>query len=394
MDRIAALHEIEALLRRHTDERAEERIITLLAGLDDRELDAVIRTLDLVVLLESVDDHLFGAQHRDRLLDLIARDRLNALSVPAKAALVRALQRGHTCQRDERAVRDILVHTRGAELAELKRLVHLQGGYHDLAQLLRHDLDDARLVAEILAHFRAEAEGMRPAPLKVLSDIDDTIVCQLHDRRYPRGTVYPGVVALHQALSRGPLSPARGSLTLVTARPGDRLGLVESRTIQEVRAYGLEQVAVLTGDVDDLLSHTDMARGKYENILSYREIFPESPFVWIGDNGQGDAILGGWLMSEPELEVRGSFIHDVLQLPPEERAAWAEKGVALFRTYAGAALLAYETGLIDGQGLCAVCEAALADLRALNLDAERSAAREAELEEDLAAARRALDRTA
>ena len=37
-------------------------------------------------------------------------------------------------------------------------------------------------------------------PVKVLSDIDDTIFCALHDRRYPRRSVYPGVRAFLDAV--------------------------------------------------------------------------------------------------------------------------------------------------------------------------------------------------
>ena len=389
MDRVAALREIEALLRRHTGAEEEARILSLLRSRTDADLDALLMSLDLSRLLEAMDDRMLGPNHRTALVRLLCQDRLGALSVPNRASLVAALQRGRTSAVEEQGIRDVMLGTTGAALGALKGLLNSTLGYQDLAKLVAQDLDDPRLSSEILAHFRGQAEALRPGPLAVLSDIDDTIVSALHDRRYPRGVVYPGVVALHEALRRGPSRASEGSLTLLTARPGDRLGVVESLTLSQARAMGIHEASVLTGEVSDLMTHTDMARGKYENILFYRELFPEHPLLWIGDNGQGDAILGGWLMAEPTLEVRGAFIHDVTGASAEQRAELADRGVTLFDTYVGAALLAFHRGLVDAEALLAVTAAAELDLAAMNLEPADRRAREAELAADATEARRA-----
>ena len=94
MDRAAALREIEALLRRHTGAEEEARILSLLRSRTDADLDALLMSLDLSRLLEAMDDRVLGPNHRTALLRLLCRDRLGALSVPNRGALVAALQRG------------------------------------------------------------------------------------------------------------------------------------------------------------------------------------------------------------------------------------------------------------------------------------------------------------
>jgi len=39
--------------------------------------------------------------------------------------------------------------------------------------------------------------------IKVLSDIDDTILASYKDHSFPGGSMYPGVIALYQALQAG-----------------------------------------------------------------------------------------------------------------------------------------------------------------------------------------------
>ena len=62
-------------------------------------------------------------------------------------------------------------------------------------------------------------------PIKICSDIDDTLFPNYHDRSLPSGTLYPGVLTLFHALltanGRGPPgSPDGSQLVFVTARCG------------------------------------------------------------------------------------------------------------------------------------------------------------------------------
>ena len=121
-----------------------------------------------------------------------------------------------------------------------------------------------------------EACGLEAAEAKVLCDIDDTVVCALHDRRYPRGTIYPGILALLDALDRGPGDEpfSMGDLTFVTARPGDAFGMIENYTRASLRRAGIAQHSVLTGTVQAMFTLDLMAGRKIANVQHYHALFP------------------------------------------------------------------------------------------------------------------------
>src|SRR4029077_2471487 len=114
-----------------------------------------------------VFDQLFGPDKRAALLRLLAIERLGDLRVAERAALVAALQRGRTGALAERAVRDVCLGTRGADLTQLKNALDGGGSYRDLQELLYHDIDDAGLRREILAHIAGE--GAPSGEIKILS---------------------------------------------------------------------------------------------------------------------------------------------------------------------------------------------------------------------------------
>ena len=159
------------------------------------------------------------------------------------AEAIYRLQRGATTRGEEAEIRAILLGFRGAELTRLKNLIGDRTDRHDLEGLLYYDIDDESVRAEILAHFAAVAAKEASDEVKVLCDIDDTLVCRLHDDRYPRGTVYPGAVAFLEALDQGPRDApfSTGDLTFITARPADAFGLIEtySRAALAARDLGL-----------------------------------------------------------------------------------------------------------------------------------------------------------
>ncbi|UQA58317.1 phosphatase domain-containing protein [Polyangium aurulentum] len=376
---------IRALMRGHTGREDERRILALLEQSSAEELSFVLVTLDLRALVGDVDDRLFGPDNRTALLRLLTVTRLGDLDIPARAALVRSLQKGVTSGIFERAVRDVLVGTRGPDLLRLKASIDAGGSRHDLHALLFCDLDDEALREEILAHFAAEAKVPSPE-IKILSDIDDTFYANWKDRRYPPKTVYPGVLAFYAELDRGPGEvPGRmGDLVFVTARPGDRTGFVEDATHAALLGRGAPPSTILAGSFRRILTNSAIAAKKLENFLEYRRVYPEHGFVFVGDSGQGDIAFGEGMIAAAPAAVRGVFIHDVVATPEARREELRGRDVWLFDTYAGAAAIALKRGLISAEGAHRVAEAASAELPKIAFSSEEArAAREAELSRDL-----------
>ncbi|WP_437812783.1 phosphatase domain-containing protein [Sorangium sp. So ce1078] len=362
---LSKLDEIRQRMASHTDRQDERRILEILAGATAVELDQLLLLLDLSALLGDVDDRLIGPDNRAALLDLLTAERLGDLGIPARAALASALQRGRTGRRDEQALRRLWLGTRGADVTRLKNALDGRGRYHDLHQLFYHDIDDDDLREELLAHIAAEA--VPTGEVKILSDIDDTFYANWKDARYPKNTVYPGVLQFYAELDRGPgPEPARpGDLTFVTARPGDRLGLVEDATLRALAERGQLAATVLAGSFTRLIGNRTIAEKKLENFLEYRRLYPEYGFVFIGDSGQGDIHFGQRMLELAPESVQAIFIHDVVATPERARQELAVGGVHLFDTYIGAATTALERGLLGPEGAARVAGAALAAFAAV-----------------------------
>ncbi|NLG23651.1 MAG: App1 family protein, partial [Actinomycetales bacterium] len=225
--------------------------------------------------------------------------------------------------------------------------------YHDLDHLVFDDIDDEGVREEILAHIAREAEGQESADLRILCDIDDTILCMLHDRRYPRGSVYPGAVAFLRALDQGAAeNPGRpGDLTFITARPSDPRGLVESYTRNGLAGLGLPPHSVMTGHILNLATKGRIAERKMINFDRSRLLFPECQVVFIGDNGQADVEVGRAMLARDPDHVRAVFIHNVTGAGEDVRSALADEGIFLFDTYVEAAARAHELDLISQESL-------------------------------------------
>ena len=82
---------IQTLLRGITDSHDEARVLALLADADPVVLDEVLRTLDCEQLFASLDDRLFGPDHRTALRSLLLGG-LDELSTHALANVAHGLQ--------------------------------------------------------------------------------------------------------------------------------------------------------------------------------------------------------------------------------------------------------------------------------------------------------------
>lgn len=390
----AKLSQLRGWMSGITDKGEEKQILDLFHSATPGELNQILSRMsrdELHGLMGDMDNHLFGPKNHDAFLGLLSKERLGDLSVDSRAKVIDALQYHRTDSKAEEAVRDIFVGTQGSALTALKNAVDAGGDYHDLQQLVFHDIDNAGIRSQLLDHFRQNAQPT--GQVKVLSDIDDTFYVNLKDDRYPGKTVYPGVKAFYAELDKGAgASPDReGDLTFLSARPYDRAGLSEGITRSMLDENGLNNAVVLSGDFLHLIGNSNIAEKKFDNWEQYKQLYPEYKSVFIGDSGQGDAIFGAKAVATAPSDMKAVFIHNVTNMSADDRKAMAQKGVFVFDTYVGAATEAFRRGLITREGLERVASAATRELDTVPFKSpEQRAARKAELDHDLAEMRTAL----
>lgn len=283
--------------------------------------------------------------------------------IPDVALRIQALQRGYTSPKDEREIAWLITSVEGMELTHLKNLIDRGGDHCDLLELLYSDIDDLTIRNEILNHIKNHSLKASVKPLRVLSDVDDTLYASLHDVRYPRGTLYPGVLSLHQELHKASLSNESllAALILLTARPRDKFGVIERWTQRQMSKKGLPEVTVLSGTLFDLRSHQAMARRKLHNFGQYQELYPEYKFLFFGDSGQGDALLGQMMLEQYPDRVSKILIHQV-----NDRST--SDGMVSFQTYLGAARALNEASLLSREACQRIYEESLATTSAIEFD--------------------------
>ena len=347
---------------------AEAQVLRILRETPPGELDAVVADLDLDKVVGDVDNHLWGPHHRDELVDLLLHERVGELSTRSVALVISALHQGGMPRAHQEVVTDVLTSLEGGPFHDLKYRLNATRDHHDLEHLVFDDLDDD-LRERLLRHFAEQASVDPTSDLRVLCDIDDTLKCAIHDDRFPRGTLYPGIVELLHALDDGAAEePNRaGDLTFVTARPGGPRGLVEQYTRNNLAELGLPPHSVLGGSLLNLHTKTVMAERKLQNMRRDRQLFPECRMVFIGDSGQADGQVGAQMYGEDPDHIVGTLLHNVTDLTAQEREAYAEQGVHVFDTYAGAAAHALGLGLIRADQAQAVVEATRRGLEVVEL---------------------------
>lgn len=326
---------------------AESSILQLLTDAGAAELNKALTELSGPELFRSLD-----RDEQATLTVLLGRERRDQLEPPALAHVVHGLQSvRRTPLRDEILV-ELLTSRRGTELTQLKNRINHAEDHQDLEDLVFVDLQhDAR--KRVLEHFEAEAATTSVPDLKILSDIDDTVFCKLHDRRWPRRMIYPGVLAMFDALDLGPDDQPfdHGDVTFVTARPADAWGLVENHSRTALQRAGVSKLSVLSGSLLALLSKEAMADQKVKNINHYRQLFGEYHLLFLGDSGQADVLVAELLVAQHPEAIRLVLIHDVVGTGPTERERLAQLGIHCHDTYVGAAVVAYQAGLISRASL-------------------------------------------
>lgn len=388
------INQIRSLIAGYTDSSEEKQVVNIFRGSTPRELNQMLSTFsrdELSTVLNEMEAHLFGADNKDELLTLLSENRVSDLSIDSKIKIIEALQEGRTEKVEEKAIRNIFLSAKGEALTAIKNGIDQTGDYHDLQQLLFHDIDSSHVREAILEHIKSEAppKGSRAM---VFSDIDDTFYVNWKDTRYPKKTVYPGVRAFYQELSRGAsTSGSGGQLYFLSARPFDRPAFFEEGTREMLEEHNVHQATVLSGSFHNLTSNESIAEKKYENWEQLEQLYPEYGSLFVGDSGQGDAIFGERAAASKG-DMRGVFIHNVTNLSPEERADFAKKKVFIFDTYVGAATEAFRRGFISADGLERVITAAKNDFSKTEFGGPRQQEdRQAELQRDVDEARSVLN---
>ncbi|KFE70391.1 hypothetical protein DB31_5433 [Hyalangium minutum] len=380
------LQTLRALMTGHTDRHEEQQILQLFEAATAAELNYLLTNVDVEALFSDVDDRLVGPDNLTALLELLCVKRAHELGLPVRGGLMFSLQKGPTPLLAERMIRALFLGLRGRELTEFKNLLDGRGNYRDLQQLVFSDVDDPAIRQDILDHIQREALTAPSGENKVLSDIDDTFICNWKDTRYPPKTVYPGVLQFYRELDRGPgVIPGReGDLTFVSARPMDPLGFIEDKTLETLRQHGVGAAVMLAGAFTHLIGNARIAEKKFDNFTRYAQLYPEYGFVFTGDSGQGDVAFGEQMLAAHPALVRAIFIHDVVATPESVRKAWRAQRIFFFDTYVGAAVEAYEVGVIARDGVARVARATQEELEKITFtsEAQRQDRRE-ELTRDL-----------
>jgi len=368
---------VQKLLKAPTSAKAEYQLLETFKSCSPARLNDLLINSDLSRLFKAVDDRLIGPDYRTRLFEIISSDRIDHLTVATKAAVINALQVGATCQAEEWVIGRLFCETNGAELTALKNFIDAGDNSHDLSKLIHHDIDDETIRQRILGHIAYEGTRLRESEnftpeLKVLSDIDDTVISMLYDVKLAKKTVYPGVKAFADALDAGLAeAPDRiGDKTFVSARPG----FLETGSLQTLHEVGFAGVTVQTGDVWSLRSKDAMGEKKVENFALLKGLYPEYNFVFTGDSGQGDVLFARAMRKDSADIVPATFIHDVWlkdgpKTKPAEREEMAGAGVFFFDTYLGAITEAFIQGLLTSERAVRAAQQTIADFSELSMAA-------------------------
>ena len=367
------------------------------------------------LILYKIKDHQLARKfNRSEILSLLINDRLPELSIASRATFLDALQRlsltAHA--KAEEYVKLIITNTKEDDLSELKCLTDFKGDIYSMHKLIYIDIQSSSIREDILNHIAKQArvqeahtsimkskKGKRRKQFewrKILSDIDDTLVCSFGpslagiDQSYPPKAIYPGVLRFYRELDLGVAGNDDewdkhrvGNLVFLSARPHVYKDLAEQVTFEKLKALkgdennpcGMHTTpSLLAGSMEtggDYLFRGLMepiARKKFDNFREYSTLYPEFKFVFIGDNGQGDVRAAEMILEsvEQRKNVERIYIHEVQPLhktfaqSPESKSP-TSPSICYFRTYVDAALDAYHQSLIRCLGLRRICMASIDD---------------------------------
>lgn len=348
----------------------EKQIIEVFQNLDSKQINYILNDFPIAHLFYKVKDHWFVRDlHRTQLLELLTVERLGELNVKSRVMLIHGLQlkKLSANARSEFYAKNILVRTTGDQLSELKCLTDSKGDFNNMHKLMYQDIRSASIRKEILQHIAKQASiqkahcsvgtrhGRKRMQLyawrKIISDVDDTLVCSGGsfpaglDCAYPKKELYPGVIGFLRELDLGITTHSSdrkysstskknviaggirpsieeqshgidyvweddrlSNLVFLSARPhvysdiSEQMTYGKFETLRKTR--GLHgNPTLLAGSLDtgaQFIMANDMeplAVTKYRNYAEYCAIYPEFSNVFIGDNGQGDVRVSEMILN-------------------------------------------------------------------------------------------------
>ncbi|EGZ11642.1 hypothetical protein PHYSODRAFT_458535, partial [Phytophthora sojae] len=386
--------------------RRELKIFRILAGAGKDELNYILNHIRLALLFYKVKDHskLREDQSRTLILDLLCTTRLADLSVMSRALLLDALMvmkiSAHPMA--QKWVRNIILKTQGDDLSNLKTYTDAKGDFHSMHKLVFNDVRDPTIRADILTHIQREASVQiahmrlgtkrgrnrkQQAWRKVLSDVDDTLYSSGGrypaglDTRYPRHTLYPGVLPFYRELDMGTVGPDDwtddrvGNLVFLSARPHVYKDVSEKKSYAKFAALhekmGMHTLpTMLAGNLKSgraFMWQGDlepMAQKKFENFSEFYQLYPEFKHIFVGDNGQGDVRAAELIVEKFGSDaLEAAFFQRVQPMEKmfnyhskEDLERWRKMNIIFFDTYVGAAVEAFRMKKIRLSGLKKVCD--------------------------------------
>ncbi|KAK1930355.1 hypothetical protein P3T76_014026 [Phytophthora citrophthora] len=396
--------------------RRELKIYRILAGAAKDELNFILTHTQLALLFYKVKDHskVRADQSRTLILDLLCTTRLADLSVMSRALLLDALMvmkiSAHPMA--EKWVRNIILKTQGDDLSNLKTYTDAKGDFHSMHKLVFNDIRDPIIRADILSHIQREAKVQiahmrlgtkrgrnrkQQAWRKVLSDVDDTLYSSGGrypaglDTRYPRHTLYPGVLPFYRELDLGTVGPDEwtddrvGNLVFLSARPHVYKDVSEKKSYTKFAALhekmGMHTLpTMLAGNLRSgraFMWQGDlepMAQKKFDNFCEFYQLYPEFKHVFVGDNGQGDVRAAELIVEKfgPDALEAGFFqrVQPMEKMfnyhSKEDLERWRKMNIIFFDTYVGAAVEALRMKKIRLGGLKKICDDAAHSFEGIN----------------------------
>jgi hypothetical protein len=318
-----------------------------------------------------------------------------------------------TDERKELRMERLLLSVAPKDLPLFKFALEYDGDYKDLEEYIFHDIDKKEYQARIIEYFRTTPQQIG---IKVLSDVDDTMYANLIDERYPKKTLYPGVLDFYESLKHEPFELQAIPVTTLSARPNPIAGKLEESSLKSLVQFTKERLcpSALSGalvsstagtiqtwmraNLDllcDEIPHGEedkIGEVKFENFSRFSAVYPEYRYVFVGDSGQADALTAQLMvtkgLTEGTSRVVTTFIHDLRPSEDDEKSASpifrnlrsdvlirktsaAGRGVIVFRNYIDAAIVAHIhsatlENLVTAEGLARITKAALKEFQEID----------------------------
>ena len=142
----------------------EHEIIHIFSKAEQEELNIMMTTAELGLLLYKIKDHrIVRVFNRTRLLHLLCVERVEGMSVIAKAMLLDGIQKMKLSAHPKSSeyVRSVILSTCGDKLSELKSLCDCKGDVNSFHKLIYRDLSNIYDREIILSHIHEQARLQR-----------------------------------------------------------------------------------------------------------------------------------------------------------------------------------------------------------------------------------------